>query len=90
MVLDTADRTRLLRDRGVWMETVTTMSRKVAEVEMQRIVEGQRVQIVDEATVPARPSQPNWPLNLGIAIVGGLLFGFLLAVAAAYLGDSRP
>ena len=62
------------------------MENKQVEMEVKRIVEGQRVHQVDEAQVPARPSQPNWLRNLTLALIAGLLGGLFLAVIAIYLG----
>lgn len=76
----------IIRARGAWVETVKALERKQIELEMKRIIEGARVQVVDEATPPQNQSQPNWPLYLGLAIIGGLLGGLLLAVIAVYLG----
>lgn len=77
----------ILRDRGVWLESVTALQRRDVELQMKRLIEGSRVRLIDPATLPPAPSQPNWPLNLGLAIAGGLLLGFLLAVTAIYFGD---
>ncbi len=76
----------LLRSRGIWMQTVSTLDEKQIELEMKRIIEGARVQIIDSAQTPESPSQPNWPLNLGLALAAGLLGGLLLAVLATYFG----
>ncbi|NOX61984.1 MAG: hypothetical protein GXP42_08565 [Chloroflexi bacterium] len=81
---------QILQQRGVWQESMTALERRDAELRIKRLVQGERVQVVDEATPPSRPSQPNWPLYLGLALVGGLLLGFLLAVAAVYLGAETP
>ena len=80
----------ILRDRGVWLDSVTALERKVAEVQMKRLIESERVKIIDPATTPERPSQPNWPVSLGIALAAGLLGGLLLAALAVYLGESEP
>lgn len=79
----------ILQIRGVWLESLTALERRDVELKLKRLIEGERVQVLDEATVPARPSQPNWILYLGIALAGGLLFGFLLAVAVVYLSDAH-
>jgi capsular polysaccharide biosynthesis protein len=76
----------LHRSRGIWAETVNTLERKQIELQMKRIIEGARVQVIDEAQTPQQPSQPNWPLNLGLAFAAGLLGGLLLAVLATYFG----
>lgn len=75
----------ILRTRGVWLESVAALERRKVELQMKPIIEGSRVKVVDPATPPARPSQPRWVFNLAVAFVGGLLFGFLLAVASIYL-----
>ena len=75
----------ILRTRGVWLESVAALERRNVELQMKPIIEGSRVQIVDPAMPPARPSQPRWVFNLGVALVGGLLFGLLLAIASIYL-----
>lgn len=41
------------------------------------------VEVLNEAVPPRRPSKPNWALNLGLALIGGLVFG----IAAAFLLD---
>ncbi|NOZ48450.1 MAG: hypothetical protein GXP37_00185 [Chloroflexi bacterium] len=79
----------ILRDRGVWQESVVTLKRKQIEMEMKRIIEGARIKIVDAATVPAAPSQPKWLFNLLIAGMSGLLAGLFLAVAAVYLSETE-
>jgi uncharacterized protein involved in exopolysaccharide biosynthesis len=82
------DKDNLLRSRSIWAETVNALERKQIELQMKRIIEGARVQVIDEAETPQKPSQPNWLLNLGLACAAGLLGGLLLAVLATYFGDS--
>jgi len=83
------DLDNLHRSRGIWTESVNALERKQIELEMKRIIEGERVQIIDEAQTPQQPSQPNWLLNLGLAFAAGLLGGLLLAVLATYFGASE-
>jgi capsular polysaccharide biosynthesis protein len=80
------ERENIQRTRNIWYDSVKTMENKQVEMEVKRIVEGQRVHQVDEAQVPARPSQPNWLRNLTLALIAGLLGGLFLAVIAIYLG----
>ena len=76
----------IVRNRSVWRESVSSLENKQIEFDVKRIVEGQRLQQVDSAKPPARPSQPNWPQNLALALAVGLLGGLFLAVLAVYLG----
>ncbi len=80
------NREDIQRTYTVWYDSVKTLENKQVELQVKRIVEGQRVHQVDEAQVPARPSQPNWLLNLALALMAGLLGGLFLAVIAIYLG----
>ena len=82
------DKDNLLRSRAIWAESVNALERKQIELQMKRIIEGERVQVIDEAETPQKPSQPNWLLNLGLAFAAGLLGGLLLAVLATYFGAS--
>jgi succinoglycan biosynthesis transport protein ExoP len=52
------------------------------------VIEGLRssnVTVVDPGRVPAKPSQPNVPIYLGLSLVGGLLFG---AVGALFIDST--
>ena len=74
----------ILRVRGVWLESVTALERRGVELQMKRLIEGDRVRVVDEASAPSSPSQPNWLFNIGLALAAGLLLGLLLAVISVY------
>lgn len=74
----------ILRVRGVWLESVTALERRGVELQMKKMVEGDRVRVLDAATAPTSPSQPNWFFNIGLAVAAGLLLGLLLAVISIY------
>ncbi len=76
----------ILRQRGSWYDSIKALDEKLIELNVKRLVEGQRVQQVSKAQVPTKPSQPNWGLNLGLALAAGLLAGLFLAVVAVYFG----
>jgi len=76
----------ILLNRDVWQDSVKSLENKQIEFDVKRVVEGQRVQQVDSAAPPARPSQPKWLQNLALALAVGLLGGLFLAVVAVYLG----
>ncbi len=48
-----------------------------------------RVRLVEQATAPLRPSRPNRPLNIVLGILGGVVFGGLVAVFAGLISWSR-
>lgn len=50
-------------------------------------LENETARIVDEASPPARPSSPNFKLNMGLGAAVGLGFGLGLAFFAAYNDD---
>lgn len=79
----------ILRVRGVWLESVTALERRAVELQMKRLIEGDRVRIIDQASASSSPSQPNWLFNIGLALVAGLLLGLLLAVISIYWRDVR-
>ncbi len=81
------EKDHILQQRGKWQASVSALEDRELELRLKRLIQGERVRVVDEASPPERPSQPNWPLYIGLALVGGLLLGFLLAVAAVYLAE---
>ena len=83
------ERDNIQRTRNIWYDSVKALEAKQIELEVKRIVEGQRVHQVDQALPPTHPSQPNWLLNLALALTAGLLGGLFLAVIAVYLGGEN-
>lgn len=79
----------ILRTRGVWLESVTALERRAVELQMKRLIEGDRVRVIDQAAASTSPSQPNWLFNIGLALAAGLLLGFLLAVISIYWRDVK-
>ncbi len=79
----------ILRVRGVWLESVTALERRAVELQMKRLIEGDRVRIIDQASASSSPSQPNWLFNIGLALAAGLLLGLLLAVISIYWRDVK-
>ena len=54
---------------------------------MSSTVESQNARLVDHAAPGRKPVSPNYLLNLGLGVVGGLGFGVALAFFIAYVDD---
>jgi succinoglycan biosynthesis transport protein ExoP len=64
------------RSRGLY----DSLKARVTEVDLQAHSELNDVRIVDHAVAPTRPSSPNLPLNLAVAMMVGIFGGCGLAV----------
>ncbi len=68
-----------------------TLKARVSEVELQAHSELNDVRIVDRAVPPTRPSSPNLPLNLAVALFIGFGGGIALAVGRyRFFSTSAP
>jgi len=79
--------TNLERDYDVNDKLLDHILERMRETSMTSTVENQNARIVDRATPGGRPVSPNYSLNLGLGVVGGLAFGVALAFCTAYLDD---
>ncbi len=57
-----------------------SLSQKLKEAGVQAGLKANNVAVVDYARIPIRPSSPNIPLNLALALSAGLVGGGILAV----------
>ncbi len=49
--------------------------------EMQERAQGERLEVIDQASLPTRPSQPNRPVVIGAGVGFGLIIGLVMAGA---------
>jgi capsular polysaccharide biosynthesis protein len=52
-----------------------------------QVVARERVDVVDQASLPSSPARPNMTLNLALAVVLGLIFNGALALIITLVGD---
>jgi polysaccharide biosynthesis transport protein len=71
----------LRRDVESSRELYEGLLRKLKEAGILASLKSSNIHIVDPASTPVDPATPNVPLNIGLGLVGGLLFG----VAAAFV-----
>jgi len=68
-----ADRDKLESERKAAEAALAAMEQRLGEARGESGYRGERLRIIDPAIVPERPSSPNLPLNLGAALLLGLL-----------------
>jgi uncharacterized protein involved in exopolysaccharide biosynthesis len=68
-----ADRDKLGSERQADAAALTAMEQRLGEARGESGYRGERLRIIDPAIVPQRPSSPNLPLNLAVALLLGLL-----------------
>ncbi|MFH1463037.1 MAG: GumC family protein [Pseudomonadota bacterium] len=77
------------RDEARARELYDALKSRVTEVDLQARSQLNDVRIVDHAIAPQRPSSPNLPLNLAVALLVGLCGGFGLAILSYRLDRGR-
>ncbi|MGQ9730647.1 MAG: GumC family protein [Candidatus Zipacnadales bacterium] len=73
---------RLQRDLTATSEIYVTLVKQYQQAKINEATGQSAVQIVWPAIVPPKPVKPNWPINLLVGGVIGLLFALLAAVVA--------
>jgi capsular polysaccharide biosynthesis protein len=73
--------------RFVVPATTTTGTEGTTTTTTPQLVARERVDVVDEARLPTEPARPNMSLNLGLAVVLGLIFNGALALVITLVGD---
>jgi len=79
------ERNRLQREYNISEEAVKALERKVTELSIQEGVSGSMLAVASPAGLPETKATPNWIMNLGLALVLGLLGGLALALGRAYV-----
>lgn len=86
---ENAEKQNLERSRDIAWETCTTLENKLAEVRVAMQTQEPVVRVAILATVPDRPVTPRKAMNIGIALVLGLVIGILCAFGAEYFKRPR-
>jgi uncharacterized protein involved in exopolysaccharide biosynthesis len=68
-----AHRDQLSADRQAGQAALASIETRLREARGQRGSRGERLQVIDPGIVPERPSSPNLPLNVVVALLAGLL-----------------
>ena len=68
-----ADREKLESQRKFAEAALAAMEQRLSEARGESGYRGERLRIIEPAIVPERPSSPNLPLNLAVALLLGLL-----------------
>ena len=68
-----AHRNQLAADRQVGQTALASIEGRLRDARSERGFRGERLQVIDPGIVPERPSSPNIPLNLAVALLTGLL-----------------
>jgi uncharacterized protein involved in exopolysaccharide biosynthesis len=72
----------LLRDRETakqkFLDLDTRMHKSTMSMDLERRKQGETLELIDAATLPETPTEPNRALYIPLGAVGGLLIGFIL------------
>lgn len=79
------ERNRLQREYTISEEAAKALERKVLELSIQEGVSGSLIAVASPSALPEAKATPNWIINLGLALVLGLLSGVALALGRAYV-----
>jgi capsular exopolysaccharide synthesis family protein len=75
------------RDYTVNEKLLESIIGRMRETSMSSSVESENARLVDHAKEGRKPVYPNYLLNMGLGVVGGVAFGLALAFLVAYLDD---
>jgi capsular exopolysaccharide synthesis family protein len=78
----------LMREVDTNRQLYDALLQRYKEIGVAGGVGANNIAVVDTGDLPDKPSSPNFPLNLALALVGGLLVGVSLAFALDQLEDS--
>jgi uncharacterized protein involved in exopolysaccharide biosynthesis len=72
-----AHRDQLSANREAGRNALASIETRLSEARGQRGLRGERLQVIDPGIVPERPSSPNLPLNVAVALLAGLALPLL-------------
>jgi len=85
---DAIEYNNLKREADTSQQLYVDLLQKLKEAELAAGLRADNVRIEGLATVPTKPSRPNIPSNLAVALFGGLVGGLVLALVRDHL-DGR-
>jgi polysaccharide biosynthesis transport protein len=68
-------------------KTYATLLGQYDQARLEETIRANIISVVDPATLPLSPSKPNYPLNYGLGLMGGLVAGIGVAFLFENLGD---
>ncbi len=81
------DYTNLEREFEVNEKLLQTLLARMQETSMSGTMETQNARLIDRAKPAGSPVFPNYIVNIGLGIIGGLGFGLALAFAVSFIDD---
>jgi succinoglycan biosynthesis transport protein ExoP len=72
-----AHRDQVSAERQAGQAALASMEGRLREARSERGFRGERLQVIDPGIVPERPSSPNIPLNVAVALLAGLALPIL-------------
>jgi uncharacterized protein involved in exopolysaccharide biosynthesis len=84
-----AHRDQLEADRQAGQAALAAIDARVRDARSERGFRGERLQVIDPGIVPERPSSPNIPLNLVVALLAGLVLPILFLTLRAHYQERR-
>jgi polysaccharide biosynthesis transport protein len=84
-----ASRDQLAADRQEGQTALASIEGRLRDARSERGFRGERLQVIDPGIVPERPSSPNIPLNVAVALLAGLVLPILYFTLLVSLEERR-
>jgi uncharacterized protein involved in exopolysaccharide biosynthesis len=84
-----AHRDQLAADRGAYQAALASVEGRLRDARSERGFRAERLQVIDPGIVPERPSSPNIPLNIAVALLAGLALPILYFTLRASYQERR-
>jgi capsular exopolysaccharide synthesis family protein len=85
---DAIEYNNLKRDADTNRQLYTDLLQKLKEAQVAAGLRADNIRIEGVATVPLKPSKPDIPFNIGMALCGGLIGGIILSLVLDSFDDS--
>jgi uncharacterized protein involved in exopolysaccharide biosynthesis len=84
-----AHRDQLTAERQDGQAALASVQGRLREARSERGSRGERLQVIDPGIVPERPSSPNIPLNVAVALLAGLALPILFLTLQLSFQEQR-